>query len=96
MKNLKLNVRYPIGTYLDKVEDGKRHIDQVCEYVINKEGLFAVLVLDAKEEPRLSERIRVEELEDKWKLTQDVHLNISDESIRESCKFLSRLRKKTR
>lgn len=96
MKNLKLNVLYPIGTYLDKVEDGKRHIDQVCEYVINKEGLFAVLLLDATEDPRLSTRISVEELEEKWKLTQDVHLNISDDSIRESCRFLSRLKKKTK
>ena len=29
MESIKINVPYPIGTYLDKIVDDKRHTDQI-------------------------------------------------------------------
>ena len=96
MESIKINVPYPIGTYLDKIEDDKRHTDQLYEYIITKDGIFAVLVLDVRENPRLSTRISVEELNDKWTLTKDVHLNISKEDVKAKCEFFSKVKRKTK
>jgi len=96
MESIKINVPYPIGTYLDKIEDDKRHTDQLYEYIITKDGIFAVLVLDVRENPRLSTRISVEELNDKWTLTKDVHLNISKEDVKATCEFFSKVKRKTK
>lgn len=96
MENIKIGVPYAIGTYLDKIEDGKRHIDQVYEYIINQNGIFAILLLDVIENPRLSTRISIEELNDKYTLTQDVHLNISEENVRATCEIFSKVKNKTK
>ena len=96
MESIKINVPYPIGTYLDKIEDGKRHIDQLYEYIITKDGLFAVLILDSMENPRLSTRISIEELNNKWTLTKDVHLNISKEDVKSTCEFFGKVKRKTK
>ena len=96
MESIKINVPYPIGTYLDKIEDDKRHTDQLYEYIITKDGIFAVLVLDVRENPRLSTRISVEELNDKWTLTKDVHLNISKEDVVATCEFFGKVKRKTK
>ena len=96
MESIKINVPYPIGTYLDKIEDDKRHTDQLYEYIITKDGIFAVLVLDVRENPRLSTRISVEELNDKWTLTKDVNLNISKENVKVTCEFFGKVKRKTK
>ena len=96
MESIKINVPYPIGTYLDKIEDDKTHTDQLYEYIITKDGIFAVLVLDVRENPRLSTRISVEELNDKWTLTKDVHLNISKEDVKATCEFFGKVKRKTK
>ena len=96
MESIKINVPYPIGTYLDKIEDDKRHTDQLYEYIITKDGLFAILILDSMENPRLSTRISIEELNNKWTLTQDVYLNISKEDVKATCNFFSRVKRKTK
>jgi len=96
MESIKINVPYPIGTYLDKIEDDKRHTDQLYEYIITKDGIFAVLVLDVRENPRLSTRISVEELNDKWTLTKDVNLNISKEDVKATCEFFGKVKRKTK
>jgi len=96
MQSIKINIPYPIGTYLDKIEDGKRHIDQLYEYIITKDGLFAVLILDSMENPRLSTRISIEELNNKWTLTRDVHLNISKEDVKSTCEFFGKVKRKTK
>ena len=95
MESIKINVPYPIGTYLDIIEDDKRHTDQLYEYIITKDGIFAVLVLDVRENPRLSTRISVEELNDKWTLTKDVNLNISKEDVKATCEFFGKVKRKT-
>ena len=96
MESIKINVPYPIGTFLDKIEDDKRHTDQLYEYIITKDGIFAVLVLDVRENPRLSTRISVEELNDKWTLTKDVHLNSSKEDVKATCEFFGKVKRKTK
>ena len=96
MESIKINVPYPIGTYLDIIEDDKRHTDQLYEYIITKDGIFAVLVLDVRDNPRLSTRISVEELNDKWTLTKDVHLNISKEDVKATCEFFGKVKRKTK
>lgn len=92
MENIKINVPYPMGTYLDKIEDGKRHIDQLYEYSITKNGIFAVLILDVMENPRLSTRISIEELNNKWTLIQDINLNIFEENVRTTCKIYNKVK----
>jgi len=96
MNNLKVIFPYPVGTCLDKIEDGKKHTDLVYEYIVTKDGVFAILLLDVNVNPRLSTRISVNELTEKWTLTQNVCLNISSESIKSTCNFFGKVKRKTK
>lgn len=67
MENLNYTVPYLIGTYLIKSEDGINHLDQVNKYVIDKDGLSAILILDVEINPRLSIPISIGDLLQNWK-----------------------------
>lgn len=67
MKNISYTMPYPIGTYLTKREDGIIHLDQVNKYVIDKDGLSAILTLDVEINPRLSIPISIGDLLQNWK-----------------------------
>ena len=64
----KINVELPFNTGDCVVieSDGLKHIDQIEEYIITKEGNFVVLKHDAFQDPRLSARIPLDEFEKKW------------------------------
>ncbi len=66
MKNTSFIFPYPIGTYLVKKENGKEHLDQVYEYIISKNGMFVILMLDIIKQPRLSTRIDINTLIQNW------------------------------
>lgn len=57
---------YPIGTYLSKEEDGVTRIDQLYEYVIDKNGVSVVVILDALTNPRLSVKIDMDVFLNNW------------------------------
>ena len=58
---------YKIGTYLTTTDQNVRHIDQVYEYIVDRTGVSAVLILDAlKDCRRLSERINIDDLLSRW------------------------------
>jgi len=94
MKKEKIIVPYPIGTYLEKIEEGKKHVDQVYEYNVNKNGLFVILILDVTENPRLSTKISFEELNNKWTLMSDVKSNFSEANTKVASKFLGKVKRK--
>ena len=66
MNSKSFDVPYPIGTYLTRNENGVEHLDQVEKYVLSNEGLFVILMLDAKTDPRLSVEISINDLLKKW------------------------------
>ena len=68
MKNITINIPYPVGTYLITEENGVEHIDQIYEYVLDKNGLSVILKLEVFTKPRLSTRIDLIELLNKWNL----------------------------
>jgi len=94
MKKEKIIVPHPVGTYLEKIEDGKKHVDQVYEYNINKNGLFVILILDVTENPRLSAKISLEELNNKWTLMSDAKSNLFEGNIKVTSKFFSKVKRK--
>ena len=66
MNSKSFDVPYPIGTYLTRNENGVEHFDQVEKYVLSNEGLFVILMLDVKTNPRLSVEISINDLLEKW------------------------------
>lgn len=66
MNSKSFDVPYPIGTYLTRNENGVEHLDQVEKYVLSNEGLFVILMLDVKTNPRLSVEISINDLLEKW------------------------------
>ena len=66
MNSKNFDVPYPIGTYLTRNENGVEHFDQVKKYVLSNEGLFVILMLDVKTNPRLSVEISINDLLEKW------------------------------
>lgn len=66
MNSKSFDVPYPIGTYLTRNENGVEHFDQVEKYVLSNEGLFVILMLDVKTDPRLSVEISINDLLEKW------------------------------
>ena len=66
MNSKSFDVPYPIGTYLTRNEKGVEHLDQVEKYVLSNEGLFVILMLDVKTNPRLSVEISINDLLEKW------------------------------
>lgn len=100
MENIKITVPYPVGTYLDRIEADKIHTDMLYECIVTKDGIFAVLMLDAFQKPRiqsarLSKRISIEKLNDIYTLTQYVHLNISKEDVKATGEIFSEVKRKT-
>lgn len=66
MKNIDFKVPYAIGTYLVKEENNRKQVDQVHEYIIGKDGISIILMLDVFENPILSNRISIEDLSKNW------------------------------
>lgn len=66
MNSRSFDVPYPIGTHLIRNENGVEHFDQVEKYVLSNEGLFVILMLDVKTNPRLSVEISINDLLEKW------------------------------
>ena len=66
MNSRSFDVPYPIGTHLIRNENGVEHLDQVEKYVLSNEGLFVILMLDVKTNPRLSVEISINDLLEKW------------------------------
>lgn len=66
MNDVDFKVPYSIGTYLVKEEDNRKHVDQVHEYIIGKDGISTILMLDVLENPRLSNKISIEDLLKNW------------------------------
>lgn len=76
MNNYNINFPYKIGTYLSKEEDEVTHIDQLHEYVLDKNGLSVILLLDALTDPRLSSKISINTLVTNW-----TEVNISNNNV---------------
>ena len=79
MNDININLPYPIGTYLIKDEAGVIHIDQIYEYIIGREGISAILLLDALTDPRLSTKISINYLINDWteyKKSSDNYSNV--------------------
>ena len=77
--NNNVDLPYPIGTYLIKDEDGIIHVDQVHEYIIGREGVSVILLLDALTDPRLSTKISINYLINDWteyKKSSDNYSNV--------------------
>ena len=66
MNRFNIEFPYPIGTYLSKKENGIVHIDQVCEYIVDRNGISVVVILDALSAPRLSTRIDINRFVNNW------------------------------
>jgi len=96
MRNEKIIIPYSVGTYLDRIKDGKRHVDKVDKYIINEHGIFVVLMLDARENYRALKKISIEEFNNEYVLTKDVHLNISEENVKAAVKCLNRVKRKVK
>lgn len=60
---------YPIGTYVQTETSSGTHVDQICEYIVDDEGVSVILILEAlKKTRRLSNRISIDRLLEKWTL----------------------------
>lgn len=57
---------YPVGTFLIKCDNSQKHIDQVFKYVVRKNDVSVILVLDVTTKPTISREISIEELETNW------------------------------
>lgn len=66
MNDFNVNFPYQIGTYLTKEENGNMHIDQIFSYYLDKDGIYAILILDVLKDPRLSTKIKIEKLLNDW------------------------------
>ncbi len=75
MNNINFSVPYAVGTYLVKNIDGTNHLDQVNKYVIDKDGISAILMLDVETNPRLSTAISIDDLSQNWKEDTRIHLS---------------------
>ena len=67
---------YPVGSYVTTKEDGILHIDQIHQYVYDRNGLGVILELETLSDPRLSTRIAIEEFLTNWTI-YDVPRNTS-------------------
>lgn len=72
---------YPVGTFLVKRENNQKHVDQIFKYVVRRNGVSAILVLDVTTKPTISREISLEELESNWVL-DDGRYNEEDVSER--------------
>ena len=59
MMNITIDIPYPIWTYVKKEENGVEHIDQIHEYILDKNGLSVILMLEVTKNPRLSMKIEI-------------------------------------
>lgn len=59
---------YPVGTYLSTKENNQLHIDKIYQYIIDKDGLGVILVLDVLNDPRLSIKISIDKLLNNWNI----------------------------
>lgn len=66
MNSKSFDVPYPIETHLIRNEKGVELLNQVEKYVLSNEGLFVILMLDVKTNPRLSVEISINDLLEKW------------------------------
>lgn len=71
MMNITIDIPYPIGTYVKKEENGVEHIDQIHEYILDKNGLSVILMLEVTKNPRLSMKIEINELLNKWNVVEE-------------------------
>lgn len=95
MNNISIKVPYEIGTYLIKEEYKRKHVDQVHEYIIGKEELFIILMLDVLENPRLSNRITLKDLLSNWKeITCSPEEFIKEEILKEKNILIEEILKK--
>ena len=76
MYDLNVEFPYPIGTYFSKTEGSITHVDQLYEYIIDRNGISVVVVLDAFTDPRLSTRIGLDSFVANW-----TELNISNDMV---------------
>lgn len=76
-----IEIPYPIGTYLKKIENGQEHLDKVVKYIITEQGLFVILQLDVNKDPRLSREISVNDLLNNWVIDQGIHFTTSIGSL---------------
>lgn len=72
---------YPVGTFLVKRENNQKHVDQIFKYVVRRNGVSAILVLDVTTKPTISREISLDELESNWVL-DDGRYNEEDVSER--------------
>lgn len=66
MSRISVELPFNTGDCVVIETDGFKHIDQIEEYIITKEGNFVVLKHDAFQDSRLSARIPLEEFKKKW------------------------------
>ena len=59
---------YPVGSYVTTEEDGILHIDQVHQYVYDRNGLGVILELEVLSNPRLSVRIDMKDFLLNWNI----------------------------
>lgn len=59
---------YPVGSYVTTEEDGILHIDQVHQYVYDRNGLGVILELEVLSNPRLSVRIDMKDFLLHWNI----------------------------
>ena len=59
---------YPVGSYVITEEDGILHIDQVHQYVYDRNGLGVILELEVLSNPRLSTRIDMKDFLLHWNI----------------------------
>lgn len=79
-RKIQIEVPYPVGRQLVRIEFGKDHIDQIDHYIIKEEGTFVVLVLDVTTKPRLSSEISVVKLKQEWREFDEIgDIKISQE-----------------
>ena len=76
--NSSIDLPYPVGSYVTTNENGILHIDQVHQYVYDREGLGVILELDVLCSPRLSTRIDIEKFLSNWNL-YDVSKEVTQE-----------------
>ena len=63
-----ITLPFPIGSYVATEEDGILHIDQVHQYVYDREGLGVILELEVLSNPRLSTRIDIKNFLTNWNI----------------------------
>ena len=66
--SLNYTIPYKVGSNVSRIENGKKHIDQIYEYVIDKSGLSVALMLDVNSDPRLSSLIDIKYFMNNWTL----------------------------